>query len=354
MKTFNPIVSVDSLVCIERFFEITQTGNFILHSKKFARSLTAGIERLYSEREDNIVKIIESIINSVETIETLDRNFKISTSSIFIHGNKSQVKFEYYGKTAQRELGDIIFILSVLYKGEKYFEKMTINQVKKSEDESWKFYKDGEKEQLYLLSRFPTFRGVKNKSLIPPKEYNLTDFSSCLGSYGLLYPPGEFAFISSKLLGILASEHNSVKLSNLVLDNSFYDFPLLYRYLSYYDYRFFYWKYCPIFYYLPIYRSSYMSYNAYEFSCHYLKGLIGELIYSKDLPFNASASQFLQDLIRAMRLKAKKEDNEELMKFVTSYYSTVNGGNRGSDVVGEFDYEYGGIGIIWTVIDLGE
>jgi len=43
--------------------------------------------------------------------------FKISTKSIFIHRNKFLAEFEYYGERIKKELGDLIFILSVIYNG---------------------------------------------------------------------------------------------------------------------------------------------------------------------------------------------------------------------------------------------
>ena len=59
---------------------------------------------------------------------------ELSTKSIFIHGNRSRVRFDYYDKkTNPVELGDLIFIISIVYNKRKYFEKITINQFKKDE-----------------------------------------------------------------------------------------------------------------------------------------------------------------------------------------------------------------------------
>ena len=175
----------DALTCIKKYAEVVNDEKFILHWKKLSEKLLRGIQKNYDLHEPNIVEIIENIINNFGQFHTNGRYFSVSTNSIFIHGNKSQVEFEYYGKSTRRELGDIIFILSVVYNGKKYFEKMTINQVKKSKNVLWNFNNDSAKEQLYLLSRFPTFRGTNN-SLIPTKNYNLPNCSGCLGSHGLL------------------------------------------------------------------------------------------------------------------------------------------------------------------------
>lgn len=347
-------ISMDTLECIKRFIEMSDGEKFLVHSKVFAERLQSGIKKSYEKREPDIVSIIKNIVNSVNVLETNDRHFKILTSSVFIHGNKSQVEFEYYGKKTKRELGDIIFILSIVYKGEKYFEKMTINQVKKSNNVSWTFYTDSSKEQLYLLSKFPTFKGV-NALLIPGKEYNLLNFSGCLGTYGLLYPPGEFALISSKLLAILTTIKRSIRLKDLFINTPSYNFQFAYFccFKNYYRKSLFCYTYCPAFYCLPVYRNSYISYYTHDFSDKYLRGLIGELIYAKDLPFDNSAFQFLQDLMMAIQWKAKKEKNKEMIDFIASYRRNINGGDGGIDGLSEFNYEYGGMGIIYTVVDLG-
>jgi len=50
------------------------------------------------------------------------------------------------------------------------------------------------------------------------KDYNLPNYSGCLGSHGLLYYLGDFAFISSKQLDAILSGKNKLKLENLALN----------------------------------------------------------------------------------------------------------------------------------------
>ena len=91
----------------------------------------------------------------------------------------------------------MIFIVSVYFQGKKYFEKLTINQFKKAnKTSSWSIKN---KEQLFLLSRFPVFRGIQG-SIIDEKNYAIPNYSGCLGSYGFLYKPGDFAFVSATKL----------------------------------------------------------------------------------------------------------------------------------------------------------
>jgi len=115
---------------LEKYLQVSMTSEFILHGKKLACKLTQGLRKGFCENlwEPCIVSTIEKIINEVGGWCTSTNKFKIDTRSIFIHGNKSIVKLECSGEKC--ELGDIIFILSIVYKGKKYFEKLTISQMK--------------------------------------------------------------------------------------------------------------------------------------------------------------------------------------------------------------------------------
>ncbi len=279
----------DVLNCIKKYVEVMYDEKFMLHSKHLSKRLLNGIQKSYNLREPEVVKIIENIINSIGQFSTGGNRLNISTNSVFIHGNKSQVEFEYYGKSTRRELGDIIFILSVVYNGKKYFEKMTITQVKKSKNVQWKFNNDGAKEQLYLLSKFPTFRGANN-SLIPKKNYNLPNYSGCLGSHGLLYYPGDFALVSSEQLGTIMSGKKKLELKNLLSiitpnhfcpcsccwhlsdDIDLEEFYHLLHKLIYFYPRYF--RYFPFMCNLQILGNNCISYNVYDFSDKYLKGHI--------------------------------------------------------------------------------
>ena len=358
----------DVIDCIKRYIEATESEKFVVHWKTLAKRLLKGIGDEYqkSSYERDMVGSIERIINNVGQFSTRDKrlNFDINTNSIFIHGNKSQVEFEYYGKSTQRELGDIIFILSVVYKGRKFFEKMTINQAKKSKKVSWN--SQSTKEQLYLLSRFPTFKGVKG--LIPQKEYNLPNYSGCLGTHGFLYHPGDFALITSKELEVILFGKNTLRLERLMSNTApnivCSCFPCcllenielkecLYILHELLHFHRGYFRYPPFICNLPIFGNSCISYNAYDFSDKYLRGYIGELIYAEKLLYNGFAFQFLQDLFYAIKEKAKRERLRDVLNFVSSFYRYGYGG-QGGEGYGEISDEGGGIGIIHTAVNLGE
>jgi hypothetical protein len=161
---------------IEKYLQLIKTEHFTEYKNDLAYRIQIVLNEGYGQGFDEpaMVSLVEKIINKLDGLSVSTNKVKISTKSIFIHGNKSQVEFEYYGQTIQRELGDLIFILSIIYNGSKYFEKFTISQFKKDNDKlRWDL---SNKEQIYLLSRFPSFRGIKG-SIIPMKEFNLPNYS---------------------------------------------------------------------------------------------------------------------------------------------------------------------------------
>jgi len=99
--------------------------------------------------------------------------------------------------------------------GEIIGNEKFILHFKKSNKTSWSFSNNSSKEQLYLLSRFPIFKGTRN-SIIPMKDYNLPNYSGCLGIHGLLYYPGDFATVSSKLLDVILLNKTNFKLNDLL------------------------------------------------------------------------------------------------------------------------------------------
>ena len=351
---------------IEKYLQLINTKHFAKYEKDFASTLQIGLNEGYNRGfyEPAMVSIIEGIVNKLNGLSVSVNRSKISTKSIFIHGNKSQVEFEYYGQKVQRELGDLIFILSVIYNGKKYFEKFTISQFKKDNDRlRWNI---SNKEQLYLLSRFPSFRGTRS-SIIPMREFNLPNYSGCLGSFSLLFRPGDLAFVSATQLENIVGNRKSIDIVNI---SKLWESPS--HYFTYYPP--FDWPYIqkllhiqckmcghrmfiPFFppYFVGILGLSHSASNIHDFVDKYLRGYIGELTYSDVGFYNKPALDFLRELLSAIMLKAQKENKTEVAGFVTEFFEHPYGDNEGGiqkDV--EFDYEDGGIGIIYTLINLGE
>lgn len=350
---------------IEKYLRLMKTEHFAKYEKDFAYKVQMGLNEGYNRGfyEPAMVSVVEGIINNLQGLSVSADRFRISTNSIFIHGNRSQVEFEYYGQKVQRELGDLIFILSVIHNGRKYFEKFTISQFKKDNDRlRWDL---SNKEQIYLLSRFPSFRGIRG-SIIPMRKFSLPNYFGCLGSFNLFFRPGDFVFVSAGQLESFIGR----KSINIVNISKFWEPPSYYfTYPTPFDWHYieeslYIWhKMCrhrmliPFFppFFIDILGFSRYASNIHDFTDKYLRGYIGELTYSDIGVYNTPAFDFLRELLSAIMKKAQKEKKTEGVNFVKEFFKHPYGGNEGGMREGvEFDYEGGGVGIIHTSINLGE
>jgi hypothetical protein len=351
---------------VKKYLQLIKTEDFAKYEKDFASKVQIALKEGYRRGfyEPDVVSLVEEIINKLDGLSVSTNKVKISTKSIFIHGNKSQVEFEYYGQRVQRELGDLIFILSVIYNGRKYFEKFTISQFKKDDDKlRWNL---SNKEQIYLLSRFPSFRGIKG-SIIPMREFNLPNYFGCLGSFNLLFRPGDFVFVSALQLESFLGNRKSLSranISKLEEPPCYYcPYPIPFD-LPHIEYLFYIWRklwrhgipipFSPP-YFIGILVFSRFASNIHEFVDKYLRGNIGELTYSDIGIYNTPAFNFLCELFSAIMIKARKEEKTKFINFIDEFFRYPYGGQNGGIREGvEFDYEGGGIGIIYTSINLGE
>jgi hypothetical protein len=349
---------------IRKYLQLIAMEHFAKYEKDFAIRVQIGLNEGYQRGfyEPAIVSVVEEIINKLNGLSISANKFEISTKSIFIHGNKSQVEFEYYGQKVQRELGDLIFILSVIYNRRKYFEKFTISQFKKANDKlRWDL---SNKEQIYLLSRFPPFRGIKG-SIIPMREFNLPNYSGCLGSFNLLFRPGDFVFVGAPQLESSIGSRKSIDIVDI---SKFWEPPSYFTYPIPFDWPYieellYFWRelrrhniISPLYFnFIGILGFSRCASNIHDFVDKYLRGNIGELTYSAIGIYNAPALGFLCELFSAIMKKARKENKIDIINFIKEFFRHPYSGNEGGMREGvEFDYEGGGIGIIWTSINLGE
>ena len=361
---------------VRKYIDATKSDTFVRYEKEFAQQITSALAKGYLQglHEPPLVQIVEDMVNSLRSL-TMRNNrtyFELSTSSVFIHGNKSQVEFDYYGQSAQRELGDLIFIVSVVFNGKKYFEKFTINQLKKDKRSSKSILWSIEnKKQLYLLSRFPTFRGVRG-SLIPMRDFNLQNYSGSLGSYGFLHVPGDFAFVSATKLESYLGSRKTINGNDLYrLHGSLSNYPCrllgighprdieewfyICRKLCRYEKLF-----CGLGQCWPnigILGNCHCTQNIHDFVDKYLKLCLGEPTLTEIGMNNPSAHAFLVDLLSSLKRLAGRRKEEKVCEFVDSFFSYRYAGGQGGREISEnieFDPEGGGIGIIYTTINLGE
>jgi hypothetical protein len=352
---------------IHNYVELIGTEDFTKYKNTFANKIQEALSDAYSDErnEPDMVLIIEKVINKLNELPAYNGKFCINTKAIFIHGSKSQVEFKYYGNDVQRELGDLIFIISIVYDKKKYFEKFTISQFKKDSNNKKKISWNIEnKEQLYLLSRFPSFKGISG-SLISSKEYNLSSSSKCLGSYSLLYKPGDFAFIGAPHLDVYMGDKTSLKMDDIFKlkpnesENNYFTnlhVPFDWHYFEeiYYYLR----KYGPFISSLfPIgfHSSSCYAPNINDFTDKYLRNYIGELTYSEFGRYNSCALTFLQELLTAAKKKAIRENNRDIINFIDGFFNfryTNNDIFIPENI--EFDGIGGNIGVIHTTINLND
>jgi len=355
---------------LRKYVDVIHSDAFGRYQNDFAQRISSLLSKGYLEmlREPPLVQIVENVVNSVDGLSIKDDQtyFELSASSIFIHGNKSQVEFECYGRKVQRELGDLIFIMSVVFNGRKYFEKLTVSQFKKDRtskrDISWRI---DNKEQLFLLSRFPAFRGVKG--LIPRRDFKLPNYSGCLGSYGLLYTPGDFAFVSATELDSLVSPGDRLKKSELYLfaHNKTEASPLP-HFLLFRPYmdellHFFHRAFPePVLAELlrwNLFGNYQEAHNVFDFAQKYLIMGIGEPTFMLAGVSNRHARAFLHQLLSALRVKAKREKSRNLVNFIRRFWRYGYAGDEGEggfDESIESDFDGGEIGIVHTILNLGE
>jgi len=313
---------------LQKYIDVVKSDGFVEYEKKFADRIISALSKGYI-RGLHETLLVKDIVNSVSDFEKVSHQpyFKLFTKSIFIHGQKSLVQFNYYGKrTNSIELGDLIFIISIVYNKRKYFEKVTINQFKKDKSKSrsivWNITNN---KQLYLLSRFPAFIGVKG--LVPKRNCYLPNYSGCLGSYGLLHKPGNFVFVSATRLDSFMGDKKTLKRKELYdLVNARIRHLIHWHNFLYPAGRY-------------IFNNCHFSNDVFNFVHEYLRMNIGELVSTKIGMDNPQARNFIDELKSIIESKAKKEKSKGQDRF-----------NERVDI----GFEDGGIGIIHTTIDLIE
>lgn len=338
-------------------FELENSNKFLQYTNAISDSLSAVIKKDYEQgaNEPTIVKDISKAINLVQTVsERLESGLMFSSNinSAFIHGKKSFVEFSLAGSKHRCELGDVIFISSLAWKGKIVAERITINQVKKENPKSkssWGI----DKTQFFLLMRFPTFKGVSG--FFNGNTVNAVNETGCLGSYGFLKYSDDLAFVGSMILDACLGGESSLK------KDSFLCFHLLDKLSNIGSIGF-----------SPFYfRSRFWSYsveycpNIYDFVRHYCRSLIGEPVCGY-YGFNSSI-KVLADIIKNSANKKAKEEkaNKELQALVTSfsrfpYAYQETSGNRNGRVIEDNPSieietgEYGGLAIIHSMINIGE
>lgn len=346
---FKEDIRINPARVINKYVEAIRSNVFVSYEKDFAQKVISALSQEYNEgsHEPPLVQVVEDVVNSVDSLIARNNrmHFELSTKSVFVHGNKSQVEFDFYGQRKQRELCDLIFIISVVLNSRKYFEKATLNQFKRDKIRhkitSWSL---DNREQIYLLSSFPSFWGLKG-SLIPIKRYNLPNYSGCLGSYGFLYKPGDFAFVSAPRLSSFIGDKKTLRMTDLynLADNRMsHIFGYNTIVLS------------PLW---PILGNCHFCQDISSFLEEYLKMNIGEPVFMIAGWDNPQAKNFLHELMNVIENKAKKTGDQRIFNFINAFrkfpYEIKEKRNPSAENL-DFAFDGGGIGVIHTTVDLGE
>jgi len=327
---------------LSKFSDFVRKEKFTEYKNSLSVELLKAIIGSYNQKEPQIVKSIVGVFNGMPKNESIN---EIQHNAIFIHARR--VKFDYYdnlqdniqfnnsSKKTERELGDAIFILSICFNGKKYFEKFTISQFKKDDQKQKNSRWVIDQAQLYLLSRFPEFCGGKES--IFPNNYNLSNEYGCLGSYNLLYKPGDFIYLTAPILEGVLGGQKSIGIDKVMQYGTQIDKIKIKKF-----YPFFLFPYCRclmcfdeeclnhLYHNFNVLGYNYYSANVYEFIDNYLRGNIGELCYTPIGKYNESAADFIYDLLENIK-NSKDSNGSEIGKtFYNIFYKYPYVYSRGS------------------------
>jgi len=338
------------------FQKNSRETRFIEEQKKIATTINAALSQNYLN-DGNEIDLVKGTIAALN--KTHGGRFRLE--SFFIHGNRSQVQFDYYGKIAQKEMGDLILVSTMTYMSKPILQKMTIVQAKKDTYKarsSWAI----DLEQLHFLSTWPIFTGIKG--IFPKTKNVIIDNSGCMGSYILYRDPGDFVFIAAptlcRLLGskkrINMNEIGSLQSSSIFnstallanqLNNLFlsYEPELLYELL----------RNCrrgllPLFFQninsSPVLGNQLIALNVSDTVNHLSLLSIGELIFSvaPNMGINENAYRLLNTVLRYIRQHHNEIGDLDLYRFMP----------EDAPVYEQLDMRGISIGLIHTISEVGQ
>lgn len=178
---------------LKRFEDIAHKVEFIKEQKAMAAAVQSALAQGYLDDGSEI----DLVRSTIQALNRTPGSF-FHVESLFIHGGRSQVQFDYFGKTAKKEVGDLILISTLTFQGSPILQRMTIVQAKKDSSKtkpSWAI----DPEQLHLLSTWPVFQGIRG--IFSGSNTMVVDHSGCMGSYILFRAPGDAVFVAAPLLG---------------------------------------------------------------------------------------------------------------------------------------------------------
>ena len=136
-----------------------------------------------------------------------DRKYRgLTIESRMIHGyNNSGVSFDYMGKTAKKELGDMAIISIATIDRRIFLLKTAFIQNKDSKNNDWGI----DEKQLFLLKNFPTFTG--ERGMFKSQTFTFLNHSGTLGNFGLFLPNGDMTFLTAQ--NVFCNQQNNSRIN---------------------------------------------------------------------------------------------------------------------------------------------
>ena len=102
---------------LEAFAHAIETDDFAEYEKEFASRILTAIRRNKGSGEVLIVQQIRDLLKELGNVPDIDGlGFSMRTRTLFIHQFRSMVEFDYLGVRTRKELGDLAFIFSIVYR----------------------------------------------------------------------------------------------------------------------------------------------------------------------------------------------------------------------------------------------
>ncbi len=185
-----------------------------------AARIRLGIEDSYTARL-NEVECVRAMVEAIDGKEPVQvslngASFKLEVEAAFLHGSKSQVRFQVGGAEHRRELADLLVLGAYVHDGRLAFQRACLIQAKRSGQGTGRATSRYEVDpwQLALLASFPKFTGVSG--VFAGLTVHLRNRSGMLGAYGLLSPPGELIIVSARVLNQVLGGRKSLAAKELV------------------------------------------------------------------------------------------------------------------------------------------
>lgn len=186
-----------------------------------AARMRGGIERIYTSKPDEVECVramVQAIDGTPPVAVTLDRraSFTLKVEAAFLHGSRSQVRFQVGGADHQRELADLLVLGAYVNDGRLAFQRACLIQAKRAGQSTGQAASryGVDPWQLALLASFPEFSGVAG--VFAGLTVHLRNRSGMLGAYGLLSPPGEIIIVSARVLNQVLGGRKSLAAKELV------------------------------------------------------------------------------------------------------------------------------------------